>query len=598
MRIERHRVGEALLSATREDFTNRIGREVRSLSKAGPITTGEWQYLAEEFLEYLGALSADRPALDLPEARAVLKDATEAAAGAVAYAAYFPHVDFHVFLDYVNFGMSYEPGDRDHGQGRNEVLPHEWVDAFCLAILSDKAEYHGEAFCFARQKFGAVRAGDPVAELATGLLAQAVGVLDDEDASYPPSTRERLAAVDDALERIRRRGEATGEDLLDRPHAAALRTLRALVAGDREEFDAGLSGLLLRQSALSGPGARPGSLLPLVPLALAALAYRGPGWWPAVDTDYLPHALVTGFETPGPRVGPFGRDRRPDAVAALAAGPLAVDRPGGPLPVSPDAEEFLVRQAEEAFTPVDGEPLAVWRLASTARYEEMSFQTRASQADDVGEREIATLRRASRMASTVFRTALAEPGGEVEVTIDGRTLRYPATRDRNEMGPWAWCRAVSLALISGAREDLAPLVHAGPAVALPEGAARSAFASYPEALHDYLRAEDPVPATERALAEVRQGKDWGFFPPPVVLFSQLVDGDEEGFNLALADALEAHRDHYLVADRADGCDSALDLGVLGLACHARRRGWRIRVESPYLPPRVLAAAEPFRGSGR
>ncbi|MET7294325.1 Imm49 family immunity protein, partial [Streptomyces griseoloalbus] len=30
-----------------------------------------------------------------------------------------------------------------------------------------------------------------------------------------------------------------------------------------------------------------------------------------------------------------------------------------------------------------------------------------------------------------------------------------------------------------------------------------------------------------------------------------------------------------------------------LACHARRRGWTIRVESPYLPQYLLAVAEPF-----
>ncbi|MFE9468784.1 Imm49 family immunity protein [Streptomyces virginiae] len=43
-----------------------------------------------------------------------------------------------------------------------------------------------------------------------------------------------------------------------------------------------------------------------------------------------------------------------------------------------------------------------------------------------------------------------------------------------------------------------------------------------------------------------------FAMPPAVLLSQIVDGDSESFNLALADALEAHRAYYEVADRADG----------------------------------------------
>ncbi|MGW7640420.1 Imm49 family immunity protein [Streptomyces decoyicus] len=34
--------------------------------------------------------------------------------------------------------------------------------------------------------------------------------------------------------------------------------------------------------------------------------------------------------------------------------------------------------------------------------------------------------------------------------------------------------------------------------------------------------------------------------------------------------------------------------ILALACHARRRCWRIQVESPYLPQRLLRAADPQR----
>ncbi len=103
MRIERHQVGEAVISAAREDFTNRIGGQVRSMSRGGRMATYAWQSIAEQFLGYLGALSVETPDLDTPEARAALKDASEAAVGAVAYAAYHPHCSFHVFLEYVNF---------------------------------------------------------------------------------------------------------------------------------------------------------------------------------------------------------------------------------------------------------------------------------------------------------------------------------------------------------------------------------------------------------------------------------------------------------------------------------------------------------------
>ncbi|RPF29942.1 immunity protein 49 of polymorphic toxin system [Streptomyces sp. Ag109_G2-6] len=295
MRIERHQVDEAAVSAALEDFENRIGGQVRTMSRGGPMATYEWQRLAEELLDHLGALSVGTPALDTPEAEAVLKDAAAAAAGAVAYAAYHTYESFHVFLDHVNFGMSYRPGgERDELDG---VTPSEWIDAFCLTILADKVADNGEAFHFARQDWAENAPGNPATELVKGLMAEVVGDTGDEEVEPAPGVRAELAAIDAGLERMRARA-ADGEGaLLDRPHAMGLRVLRALSAGDREAFDSGLAALLSAHSAQPGPGVRPRSLLPLLPLALAALAYRSHGWTPAADTDYLPLALVTGFAT-------------------------------------------------------------------------------------------------------------------------------------------------------------------------------------------------------------------------------------------------------------------------------------------------------------
>lgn len=550
------------------------------------MATYEWQSIADEFLDYLGALSVTTPDLDTAEAKAALKDASEAAVGAVAYAAYHPHCSFQVFLEYVNFGMSYDPGD---DASEESVTTGEWIDALCLAVLRDKATFHGEAFHFARNEFAARAKGTPAGELATGLMAV---VLDDtgDDEEYPPSAQAKLAAVDAALDRIRTRAAETGEPLMDRPDSVALHALRAMVVEDRGAFDAVLADLLVRYASLHGPGASPSSLLPLAPLALASLAYRTLGWAPAVRTDYLPHALVTGFETRGPRVAGFGRNRRPDAVAALAAGPLVVDRPACKREEGiPRIEATYEERLREAITPVDVKPLAVRRLGSVMGDQERLFKWRAGDPGDVTDAQLFTLRLASRLGAALFRIALAEPGTEVEVTIDGRTLRYPAER-----GEWAgggnWQKAVAFALITGTREDLAPLVLTGPTVARPDG---SAFTAYREALHAYLKGAEPETAAQRALQEAEKAKDWGFAMPPAVLLSQLVEGDEESFNLALADALEAHRAYYRVADRADGPDVSVNLDVLALACHARRRGWDIRVESPYLPQSLLRTAEPF-----
>ncbi|MEU2248332.1 Imm49 family immunity protein [Streptomyces sp. NPDC019224] len=579
-------MSRAAVSAAREDFTNRIGGQVRSMSRAGRMAVHEWQSIADEFLDYLGALSVETPGLDTPEAKAALKDASEAAAGAVAYAAYHPHCSFQVFLEYVNFGMSYDPGEEAPAES---VTTGEWIDALCLAVLGDKAEWHGEAFHFARQKFAEQAQGTPAGELATGLTAV---VLDDtgDDEEYPPSAQARLAAIDAALERVRTRASETGHPLLDRPDSAALHALRALVVADRKAFDAALTGLLAGHAALQSPVVSPSTLLPLVPLALAALAYRTLGWAPAVRTDYLPHALVTGFETRGPRVGGFGRNRRPDAVAALAAGPLVVERPACEREGIERIEAVYEEHLREAFAPVGGKPLAVWRLDSALGDQERLFKWRAGNPGTDTGAQLATLRLASRLGAALFRIALAEPGTDAEVTIDGRTLRYPAERGE-EADAGNWQRAVAFALITGAREDLAPLVLTGPGFARPDG---SAFTAYREALHSYLKGADAEAAARRALQEAEKAENLGFAMPPAVLLSQLVEGDEESFNLALADALEAHRAYYQVADRADDPDASVSLDALALACHARRRGWAIRVETPYLPLDLLRAAEPFQ----
>lgn len=608
MRIERHLVGEAVVSAVREGFAERITGRARSMSKAGPVTAHEWWQLAEELVEYLGALSVEWPDLDLPEAQAVLKDAAEAAAGAVAYAAYYPRSSFQVFLSYVNFGIDYERGK----EGRPEsVSVRQWLDAFCLAVLAGRADWHGEAFHFARGPLQEGRAGRPDAELVNGFMAYVVGDTGDESAGHPPSREEKLAAIgaaigrvwvlDDELGERAESGGGEGKGLAEQPYSVALYALRALVLGDQEGFWAELARLLTPYSTQSysakpggakpGAGTRPGSLIPLLPLALAALAHRKEGWEPAIDTGYLPRALVTGFESGGPRVREYGRDRRSDAVAQLAdAGVVVVERPENPRPLHPESQAIFERSVDEILAVGREKPVSAAELAKAMRDHELLFMFRATLHSDVTDEQLESLSLASQLGAAAVRVAGGEPASYVDVVINGTRVSCVVDGGRHFTGAGQWATATNFALITGRREDLAALVLTDPALLREDG---SAFASYWQALHDYLRGEDPEPATDQAVRDCAKAEEWGFLPPPAVLFSQLVEGDEESFNLALLDALEAHRDHYRVADRADTCDTALDLDVLALACHARRRGWEIRVESPYLPARLLRAANPF-----
>ncbi|MBT2454823.1 immunity 49 family protein [Streptomyces sp. ISL-86] len=147
-------------------------------------------------------------------------------------------------------------------------------------------------------------------------------------------------------------------------------------------------------------------------------------------------------------------------------------------------------------------------------------------------------------------------------------------------------------------------VLAGPAIAVKDG---SAFTAYRETLHAYLRGADPESAMERALREAEKAKGWGFFPPPAVLLSQLVEGDEESFNLALADALEAHRDYYGAAGESAEGQVALPpesekcppkrrrAGIVVCAIRCRRTGTRLD-HFGHVHPRQLRAGQQHRRS--
>ncbi|MFD8026440.1 Imm49 family immunity protein [Streptomyces lavendulae] len=591
MRIERHRVDGAAADATQEEFADRIGSLTRSMSRAGRMTVFDWQMISEEFLDRLGVLSLTDPRLGTPEARALLADAAEAAAGAVRFAAYYAYDSFRVSLDYVDFGMGYHRGgDADD---REDVSAGDWLDAYCLAVLTDGTRRDGEAFHFARDAFREAGAGRPTAELAAGFAAVVSGDLGDDDQDHPPSGEATVAALDAGLARIAARAAQAapaaqgGPPLSGHPDTLALGVLRALAAGEEEAYGDGLAELLRRYAETSGPGGGARSLLPLVPVALAALGHREHGWWPPVDTDYLPYALVTGFATAGPRVGAFGRDRRPDAALRLReAGVVELERPTAPQSTYAGYEADCERHIRAAYLPQDGGRPDAWELAGALDDQERLFRVLASRGPDATDEQVRGVRRAAQLGAALFRGTLADPDTEAVSTVDGHTVTHLADRG-DRAGLTQWLAATHFALIAGAEEDLAPLVAAGP----PRlGSGSPAYAGYCEALHAHLSGGDARPAAERAVAAYAKERPTGFLPPPSVLLSQLVEGDEESFGLALLDALEAHRDHHAVADRAGDSDAVLDLGALALACHARRRGWRIPVASPYLPPRLLEAA--------
>lgn len=100
-----------------------------------------------------------------------------------------------------------------------------------------------------------------------------------------------------------------------------------------------------------------------------------------------------------------------------------VARPPGGQPRSPAIEARWEQNAREALTPEEGKPLPASRLDHALHYQELLFKWRAGHAADVTDAHLANLRLASQLGAALFRIALAEPGTEIEVTVDNRKLR-------------------------------------------------------------------------------------------------------------------------------------------------------------------------------
>ncbi|MVU81548.1 hypothetical protein GPX89_30445 [Nocardia sp. ET3-3] len=72
--------------------------------------------------------------------------------------------------------------------------------------------------------------------------------------------------------------------------------------------------------------------------------------------------------------------------------------------------------------------------------------------------------------------------------------------------------------------------------------------------------------------------------PAIDLFAHLSDGDSEGFDRQLTQALHLHRTFFDTPTWSHDPEAVLSLPLLALTCWARDLGYRTPIQSPYLPP--------------
>ncbi|MEU1898630.1 Imm49 family immunity protein [Nocardiopsis dassonvillei] len=585
MRIERHDVRDGALAEATEDFLDRIGGAVHGQQHHGRDGWG-WKDMARELHGYAGARSAADPAVDT-DAFTALYSAAEASVGALKLDHAPASASFSVHLTYTGTGYSYEGEgeETDHGRART----WDWIQALYLCLVTGLHEENEGALLTLASSF------DEGEVLARGLayyLFPGLGARRDQVLGY----------VEAAVTGMADAGELPHPDLLQ---------LYTLLSGEEGLFWKTMAARLEahRDSASED---FPASLLPIAEIAFAAMAVRVEGWEQPFASDYLPHRLTAGEQgRGGPRVGAYGADKDPGALRELARGALAVARPDT---VPGHIDRVLTRmdgRSEEHLVDIWSPDIVLDMLPTAlqwhARDEITRFRYRSladPQADDPRQGEALT--RASQYTAAVF-TSVTSQQETVEVTIGPATASLRSATPGRDTGEGARMVAAEYAVLSGSRERLDALLgHSAGAFATKDDAGTDVYVLYRVALLAWLRAESSRTRADQGAAqaaeEARAAMDEalsalerhqtlpGYPPPPVVLLSQLVAGDREGFALALTDALEEHRDAFGVGRNQGHSDGYVNTRILALACLARARGWEVPVESGYLPRGVLDRA--------
>jgi hypothetical protein len=201
---------------------------------------------------------------------------------------------------------------------------------------------------------------------------------------------------------------------------------------------------------------------------------------------------------------------------------------------------------------------------------------------------------AMQIGSAVFAAATtAEDHVQCRIAHKDRTLQ--PTGPQWYVHPNAWLSAFYLAVVCRERDRITALCQV-PLSLLRENGSRydEFFYAWIDTLQTYwlggsdlggklvaaVDGTDPEAVTDPETV----GK---LLYPPMEMFHRIVRQDHEGFNRALADALQLHKEYWSEEDRAFTIPGLVALAPLAIACFAHDAGIPIEVESEYLPATLL-----------
>ncbi|MER7514037.1 immunity 49 family protein [Streptomyces lavendulae] len=206
---------------------------------------------------------------------------------------------------------------------------------------------------------------------------------------------------------------------------------------------------------------------------------------------------------------------------------------------------------------------------------------------------------AMQVGSALFATSTATTATvDCRIADEVRTLQ--TTGPQYATNPENWISAFWLAIVCREPERLTALAQ------VPVEALRASGVEYDEYVYPWvetlqswwLRGGDLSASLDAAIAgtdpEGLQGDDRNLMLrilyPPMNLFLQYLTGDHQGFNEALAEALQWHKEYWTRLDDGAGagdCNSFVALGPLAMACLAVDAGFPLTVDSEYLPKHLV-----------
>ncbi|WP_424892296.1 immunity 49 family protein [Streptomyces sp. XH2] len=296
--VTRHTVSEQKIAQALEDIHRRTFYRYHGL-RYDHLSLKGLQEMHDELLDHVAARTATDPALDEPS-RTALLTAAECSLG-ILNVGCFPDGDQKIPLPFIDETLSSE--EVVFGDDVIDEAPtaRTWWDTFAICLVSGLTwQWQRVVGLLLRGDLApAIRDGIPYSKL-TSVSDPADLAAMDALCSYLTPSRGHLPMDWPTIPLRRPEADERAEAARHLDMAGSLtpdqRLLRVLLDDDQHAFEQALAARLTEHRDSQDPDPAPRTLLPLGPLALAALAVQAHGWDLDVRSSYLPHGIFSSLQ--------------------------------------------------------------------------------------------------------------------------------------------------------------------------------------------------------------------------------------------------------------------------------------------------------------